>query len=328
MFLGEIELAVPTVLAPMAGLTDLPFRLLCKKQGVGLLVSEMISAKGLLYDNKKTFDLLKSLPEEQPLAIQLFGNDPQELAKAAQIVEKFGAAIIDINMGCPVPKIVNNHEGSALLKNPELVYEILARIKDKLRIPLTVKIRSGWDAGNINAVEIAKKAEKAGVSAITVHARTREQFYQGTADWSIIKQVVENVSIPVIGNGDINTPEKAQEMFKDTGCGAIMVGRGAEGNPWIFKQIAQLLRGEEIHKVTIEERFEMLLKHLNLLLEHKGSVIAVKEMRRHALSYVKGLPFATEYRSLFNCTSTAVEFEEIVKVYLERLRKIENLGMR
>lgn len=322
LFLGKMQLKVPTVLAPMAGVTDLPFRLLCKKQGVGLLVSEMVSAKGLLYDNQKTFDLLKTLPEEQPVAIQLFGNEPQELAKAAKIVEKMGAAAIDINMGCPVPKIVNNNEGSALLKNPELVYEILARVRDSLQIPLTVKIRSGWDKDSINAITVAQKAAKAGVDAIAIHARTREQFYQGQADWNVIKQVVDSVSIPVIGNGDISTPTKAQEMFEFTGCAAVMIGRGAEGNPWIFQQISQLLQGQEIKQITLEERFAMLLEHLNLLVQHKGKIIAVKEMRRHALSYVKGLPFATEYRGLFNRATEVKEFENLSIDYLERLLKI------
>lgn len=324
LFLGKIELKVPTVLAPMAGVTDLPFRILCKKQGVGLLVSEMVSAKGLLYSNQKTFELLKMLPEEQPLAIQLFGKEPEELARAAKIVQDFGAAIIDINMGCPVPKIVNNGEGSAILKNPELVYEILARIKDKINIPLTVKIRSGWDDNLINAIEVAQKAEKAGVAAIAVHARTRAQFYQGKADWNIIKQVVLNTKIPIIGNGDINSPEKAEEMLAFTGCKAVMIGRGAEGNPWIFKQISQLLSGEKIEVVSLEERFAMLLEHLQLLVEHKGAIIAVKEMRRHALSYVKGLPFATEYRGLLNRAVEVAEFSKIVQEYQQRLKELES----
>lgn len=326
MFLGKIELKVPTVLAPMAGVTDLPFRILCKKQGVGLLVSEMVSAKGLLYSNQKTFELLKMLPEEQPLAIQLFGKEPEELARAAKIVQDFGAAIIDINMGCPVPKIVNNGEGSAILKNPELVYEILARIKDKIHIPLTVKIRSGWDENWINAIEVAQKAEKAGVAAIAVHARTRAQFYQGKADWNIIKQVVLNTKIPIIGNGDINSPEKAEEMLAFTGCKAVMIGRGAEGNPWIFKQISQLLSGEKIEVVSLEERFAMLLEHLQLLVEHKGAIIAVKEMRRHALSYVKGLPFATEYRGLLNRAVEVAEFSKIVQEYQQRLKELESFA--
>lgn len=324
MFLGKIELKVPTVLAPMAGVTDLPFRILCKKQGVGLLVSEMVSAKGLLYSNQKTFELLKMLPEEQPLAIQLFGKEPEELARAAKIVQDFGAAIIDVNMGCPVPKIVNNGEGSAILKNPELVYEILARIKDRIHIPVTVKIRSGWDDNWINAVEVAQKAEKAGVVAIAVHARTRAQFYQGQADWNIIKQVVLNTKIPIIGNGDINSPEKAEEMLAVTGCKAVMIGRGAEGNPWIFKQISQLLRGEKIEVISLEERFAMLLEHLQLLVEHKGAIIAVKEMRRHALSYVKGLPFATEYRGLLNRAVEVEEFSKIVEGYQQRLKELES----
>ena len=324
MFLGKIELKVPTVLAPMAGVTDLPFRILCKKQGVGLLVSEMVSAKGLLYSNQKTFELLKMLPEEQPLAIQLFGKEPEELARAAKIVQDFGAAIIDVNMGCPVPKIVNNGEGSAILKNPELVYEILARIKDRIHIPVTVKIRSGWDDNWINAVEVAQKAEKAGVAAIAVHARTRAQFYQGQADWNIIKQVVLNTKIPIIGNGDINSPEKAEEMLAVTGCKAVMIGRGAEGNPWIFKQISQLLRGEKIEVISLEERFAMLLEHLQLLVEHKGAKIAVKEMRRHALSYVKGLPFATEYRGLLNRAVEVEEFSKIVEGYQQRLKELES----
>ena len=257
----------------------------------------MVSAKGLLYKNVKTFDMLRIAPEERPAAIQLFGSVPQELARAAKIVEADGADIVDFNMGCPVPKIVNNGEGSVLMKNPQLAYEILARIADAVKIPVTVKIRAGWDADHINAPEIAQLAEKAGVAAIAVHGRTREQFYNGKADWGVIKAVKDTVKIPVFGNGDILSAEDGLRMFKETGCDGLMIGRGADGNPWIFKEIISALNGDaQRFEPGLDERMDMIVRHLKMLIAFKGEVIAVKEMRRHAGAYLKGMPMAAEYR--------------------------------
>lgn len=326
MQIGNISLSVPVALAPMAGITDMPFRIICSELGCGLVVSEMVSAKGLLYKNVKTFDMLSVAPEERPAAIQLFGSNPQELARAAKIVEAEGADIIDFNMGCPVPKIVNNGEGSALMKNPQLAYEILARMADAVNIPVTVKIRSGWDAAHINAPEIAQFAEKAGVAAIAVHGRTREQFYNGKADWQVIKVVKDAVKIPVFGNGDILSAEDGLRMFKETGCDGLMIGRGADGNPWIFAELAAALGANgEKHEVTLAERMAMILRHLQMLIDFKGEVVAVKEMRRHAGAYLKGMPMAAEYRRRINALNTYEEFYQLINEYQRETEKfLEN----
>lgn len=326
MQIGNISLSVPVALAPMAGITDMPFRIICSELGCGLVVSEMVSAKGLLYKNVKTFDMLSVAPEERPAAIQLFGSNPQELARAAKIVEAEGADIIDFNMGCPVPKIVNNGEGSALMKNPQLAYEILARMADAVNIPVTVKIRSGWDAAHINAPEIAQFAEKAGVAAIAVHGRTREQFYNGKADWQVIKAVKDAVKIPVFGNGDILSAEDGLRMFKETGCDGLMIGRGADGNPWIFAELAAALGANgEKHEVTLAERMAMILRHLQMLIDFKGEVVAVKEMRRHAGAYLKGMPMAAEYRRRINALNTYEEFYQLINEYQRETEKfLEN----
>ena len=316
MQIGDIRLGAPVALAPMAGITDMPFRVICKELGCGLVVSEMVSAKGLLYKNVKTFDMLRIAPEERPAAIQLFGSVPQELARAAKIVEADGADIVDFNMGCPVPKIVNNGEGSALMKNPQLAYEILARMADAVKIPVTVKIRAGWDADHINAPEIAQLAEKAGVAAIAVHGRTREQFYNGRADWGVIKAVKDAVKIPVFGNGDILSADDGLCMFKETGCDGLMIGRGADGNPWIFKEIISALNGDaQRFEPSLDERMNMIVHHLKMLIAFKGEVIAVKEMRRHAGAYLKGMPMAAEYRRRINALNTFDEFKLLAEEY-------------
>ncbi len=317
--IASLRIASPTVLAPMAGVTDLPFRVLCKEQGVGLLVTEMISAKGLLFNNKKTFDMLRIDANERPTAVQLFGSDPIEMARAARIVQECGADLVDVNMGCPVAKIVNNGEGSALLKNPLLVYEILARMRETLRIPLTVKIRSGWDGGSINAVEVATLAERAGVDAIGIHARTRQQMYAGVADWQVIKTVVDAVSIPVLGNGDVRSGADALKMLHTTGCAGVMVGRAAAGNPWIFKNINQTLRGTPEENIPVQEIFHTIKRHFLSLVEHKGEHIAVREMRQHAASYIKGLPFAAQWRARFNNTMDKKEFVDNLAEYCREI---------
>ena len=322
MQIGNIRLSAPVALAPMAGITDMPFRIICKELGCGLVVSEMVSAKGLLYKNVKTFDMLRIAQEERPAAIQLFGSNPMELARAAKIVEADGADIIDFNMGCPVPKIVNNGEGSALMKNPQLAYEILARMADSVKIPVTVKIRAGWDEKNINAPEIALLAEKAGVAAIAVHGRTREQYYNGKADWNVIKKVKETVKIPVFGNGDILTAVDGLRMFKETGCDGLMIGRGADGNPWIFTEIINALNGScGKYEVLLDVRLHMIERHLQMLKDFKGEVIAVKEMRRHAGAYLKGMPMAAEYRRRINELNTREEFGALLREYRSEAEK-------
>lgn len=322
MQIGNIRLSAPVALAPMAGITDMPFRIICKELGCGLVVSEMVSAKGLLYKNVKTFDMLRIAQEERPAAIQLFGSNPMELARAAKIVEADGADIIDFNMGCPVPKIVNNGEGSALMKNPQLAYEILARMADSVKIPVTVKIRAGWDEKNINAPEIALLAEKAGVAAIAVHGRTREQYYNGKADWNVIKKVKETVKIPVFGNGDILTAADGLRMLKETGCDGLMIGRGADGNPWIFTEIINALNGScGKYEVPLGVRLHMIERHLQMLKDFKGEVIAVKEMRRHAGAYLKGMPMAAEYRRRINELNTCEEFGALLREYCNEAEK-------
>ena len=321
MRIGKVELSVPIVLAPMAGLTDSAFRVLVKEQGCGLLVSEMVSAKGILYNNEKTFDLLTIEAQERPVAIQLFGRNPAELAEAARRVEAHGADIIDINMGCPVPKIVNNGEGSALLREPETVGAVLRAVAAAVQIPVTVKIRSGWDESCINAVEIARIAEASGVAAVAVHARTRQQFYAGKADWRIIGEVRRAVGIPVIGNGDIRTPEDAARMMDETQCQGVMIGRAADGNPWLFAQVAAVLTGEQPPaEPSFDERCVMLLRHLDRLIVLKGERTAVREMRHHAASYTKGLPFSAEYRMRFSQADTKENMRQILKNYDERLK--------
>lgn len=316
MQIGDIKLAAPLALAPMAGITDLPFRLICRRLGCGMTVSEMVSAKGLLYKNVKTTEMLRIDDGERPTAIQLFGSVPEELAEAARMVEAGGADVIDFNMGCPVPKIVNNGEGSALMKQPQLAHDILAAMVKAVKIPVTVKFRAGWDDSNRNAVEIAKAVEAAGVSAVAVHGRTRQQFYEGKADWGIIAEVKQAVKVPVFGNGDIFTVEDGLRMLAETGVDGLMIGRGADGNPWIFRELAAVLRGEERPAApSLQERLAQAAEHLDMLIDYKGEHISVKEMRRHISAYLKGLPHAAEFRGRFHKVDTREQFMELLAEY-------------
>lgn len=316
MQIGEIKLAAPLALAPMAGITDLPFRLICRRLGCGMTVSEMVSAKGLLYKNVKTTEMLRIDDGERPTAIQLFGSVPEELAEAARMVEASGADMIDFNMGCPVPKIVNNGEGSALMKQPQLAHDILAAMVKAVKIPVTVKFRAGWDDSSRNAVEIAKAVEAAGVSAVAVHGRTRQQFYEGKADWGIIAEVKQAVKVPVFGNGDIFTVEDGLRMLAETGVDGLMIGRGADGNPWIFRELAAVLCGEERPAApSLQERLAQVAEHLDMLIDYKGEHISVKEMRRHISAYLKGLPHAAEFRGRFHKVDTREQFMELLAEY-------------
>ena len=315
MKIGNIELDTPVALAPMAGISDLPYRVICREFGCGLTVSEMVSAKGLLYKNEKTFAMLQIDEAERPTAIQLFGSVPEELAEAARIVEAQGADIIDFNMGCPVPKVVNNGEGSALMKVPELAGKILEAMVKAVRVPVTVKFRAGWDEEHRNAVEIAKIAEASGVAAVAVHGRTRNQFYMGKADWEIIRRVKEAVRIPVFGNGDVFTAGDGLRMFKETNCDGLMLARGAYGNPWLFTQLRAALAGKDIPAVTAGEKLQQIILHATALVDFKGEKVAIREMRSHASAYIKGLPRASEYREKFHRPETLREMVDLVNSY-------------
>ena len=318
MKIGNLELENNVFLAPMAGVTDLPFRILCKEMGCGLVYSEMVSAKGILYDNKNTTELLEIDSKERPVAVQLFGSDPEILGAMAKKIEQYPIDIIDVNMGCPAPKIVKNGEGSCLMKTPELVGKIVKSLVESQSKPVTIKFRKGFDDDHVNAVEIAKIAEANGASAVAVHGRTREQYYSGKADWDIIKQVKEAVNIPVIGNGDVFTPQDAKNLLEHTGCDAIMVGRGAQGNPWIFKRILHYLQtGELLPEPTAEERVEKALRHAQMLIDYKGEYIGVREMRKHMAWYMKGMPGAAELRGKLNYAENRAELEALLRGYLE-----------
>ena len=317
--IGTVELENPYILAPMAGVTDLPFRLLCKEQGAGLLCMEMVSAKAIQYNNKNTKALLEIHPEELPVSLQLFGSDPDVISEIAKRIEELPFSILDINMGCPVPKIVKNGEGSALMKNPKLVYEIVRKTARTIQKPVTVKIRKGFDDTCINAVEIAKIIEDAGGKAVAVHGRTREQYYSGKADWDIIRQVKEAVSIPVIGNGDVVSGESAIAIQKETGCDGVMIGRGAQGNPWIFSELLEYERtGKMPLRPSVEAIKKMMIRHAQLQMQYKGEYLGIREMRKHVSWYTSGLPNSAKLRDEINRVESYEELEQLLE---ERLKE-------
>ena len=312
--IGNVELENSYILAPMAGVTDLPFRLLCREQGAGLLCMEMVSAKAIQYNNKNTKALLEIHPAEPPVSLQLFGSDPDVISEIAKQIEELPFSILDINMGCPVHKIVRNGEGSALMKNPKLVYEIVSKTVKAIQKPVTVKIRKGFDDSCINAVEIAKIIEDAGAKAVAVHARTREQFYSGKADWDIIRQVKEAVSIPVIGNGDVTSGADAIAMKEQTGCDGVMIGRGAQGNPWIFSELIEYERtGKMPERPSLEEMKQMIYRHAKLQLEYKGEYLGIREMRKHVSWYTTGLPNSARLRGAINAVESFEELGELLE---------------
>ena len=320
MQIGNVKLPNNIALGPMAGVTDLPFRILCKEQGAGLIYTEMVSAKGIYYNNKNTEDLLRVEETERPVALQLFGSDPQIMSEMAKKIEERNFDILDINMGCPVPKIVNNGEGSALMKNPILAGQIVEAMAKAIKKPVTVKIRRGFFKDECSAPEFAKVLEQSGAAAIAVHGRTREQFYSGEADWEVIRKVKEAVKVPVIGNGDIFTPMDAKRMMEETGCDGVMIARGARGNPWIFKQTEEYLRSGILpEKPSFDEVIEMIKRHAVLITEFKGEYLGIREMRKHVAWYTTGYKGSAKLRGQINEVETMEQLVELLEHYRQML---------
>lgn len=314
--IGNVNLENPFVLAPMAGVTDLAFRRLCKEQGAGLICMEMVSAKAISFHNKNTEALMEINPGEHPVSMQIFGSEPELMAEVARSIEERPFDILDINMGCPVPKVVNNGEGSALLRDPDLIASIVKSVSSAISKPLTVKVRIGFENTPVDIVEIAKRVEDAGAAAIAVHGRTRQQYYSGTADWDAIRRVKEAVSIPVIGNGDVDSPQKAEALMQETGCDGVMIGRAVRGNPWIFREMNHYFKtGELLARPSIDEVREMILRHARAQIEIKGEYTGIREMRKHVAWYTAGMRHSSGLRRESNTISS---FEELEKL-LERL---------
>ncbi len=314
--IGNVTMENPFVLAPMAGVTDLPFRTLCKEQGAGLVCTEMVSAKAISFHNKNTEALMEIAPGEHPVSLQIFGHEPELMAEVAKMIEPRPFDILDINMGCPVPKVVNNGEGSALLKDPDLIVRIVKRVSGAIRKPLTVKLRIGIGSEPVDIVEIAKRVEDAGAAAIAVHGRTREQYYSGEADWEPIRKVKEAVCIPVIGNGDVTSPKKAEALIKATGCDGVMIGRACRGNPWIFREMNHYFStGEEMEKPTAREVRDMILLHAKEQIRLKGEYTGIREMRKHVAWYTAGMPHSAALRRDSNLISSYEELEKMLRSF-------------
>lgn len=316
--IGNVTLENNILLAPMAGITNLPFRIICEKFNPGLVCTEMVSSKGLFYDDKKTEKLLNMKNEKRPVAVQIFGNDIEAMAYSAKKVSKI-ANLIDINMGCPAPKVVKNGDGSKLMLDIELSRKIIQAVVENSSVPVTIKIRKGWDKEHINCIEFAKMAEQAGACAITIHGRTRDEFYSGTADWEIIKKLKQEVSIPVIGNGDIKSPQDALKMFEYAGVDGIMIGRAAIGNPWIFMQIQEYLKNGKMIEISNEKRLKIILEHINLQVEELGENTGIKEMRKHMTYYIKGLKDSSAIRQKMNTIETKNELVECITEYFKNI---------
>lgn len=315
--IGNVTIENPFVLAPMAGVTDLPFRVLCKEQGAGLICMEMVSAKAIQFNNKNTFELMETDEREHPVSLQLFGSDPDVISEMARRIEERPFDILDINMGCPVPKVAGNGEGSALMKNPKLIGEIVEKTVKAIKKPVTVKIRKGFDEAHVNAVEVAKIIEQSGAAAIAVHGRTREQYYSGKADWDIIRQVKEAVQIPVMGNGDVTSPETAKAMMEQTGCDFVMIGRAVRGNPWIFADMNHYFAtGTHLERPSYAEVREMMLRHARMEIELRGEYTGIREMRKHVAWYTTGMPHSAKLRKNLGEMNAYEDLVEGTKVFV------------
>ena len=318
MKIGNVQLDNEVFLSPMAGVTDLPFRTICKEKGCGMLYTEMINAKALCYDDENTKKMLNLEDDGHPVAVQIFGSDPEYMGKAASIMNQYTNDILDINMGCPAPKVIKNGDGSALMRNPKLAAEVLTAVVKNSKKPVTLKLRKGWDDNSVNALEIAKIAEECGISALAIHGRTRGQFYSGKADWDIIAEIKQSINIPVIGNGDVFDVQDAVNMLEKTKCDAIMIGRGSQGNPWIFNRINHYMKtGEVLPEPTLEEKISTAIKHMNLAVAEHGEYVAVREMRKHIGWYLKGLKNSAKYRDQINKITDYKEVISMLEEYVQ-----------